>query len=119
LAICALDSNFSRDYSEDAMAKARTVPHKEQPLKSYTFRVVIEPDPFEDGRMAYHAYVPLLEEKGAATFGYTIEEAVTNLQEVVRMVLQSMKRHGEPIPEEPNTEVHISSEPIVTVTLAQ
>jgi hypothetical protein len=35
------------------------------------------------------------------------------------MVLQSMQRHGEPIPEEPNTEVRISSEPIVTVTLAQ
>jgi predicted RNase H-like HicB family nuclease len=101
------------------MAKARTVPKKGQFLKSYTFRVVIEPDPFEDGRMAYHAYVPLLEEKGAATFGYTIEEALTNLHEVVHMVLQSMQRHGEPIPEEPNTEVRISSEPIVTVTLAQ
>lgn len=99
------------------MTKARTAALKEKPVKSYTFRAVIEPDPFEDGRMAYHAYVPLLEEKGAATFGYTIEEALANLQEVVRMVLQSMKRHHEPIPEEPAAEVKISSEPAVTVTL--
>jgi predicted RNase H-like HicB family nuclease len=58
-------------------------------------------------------------DSSAPTFGYTVEEALTNLHEVVHMVLQSMQRHGEPIPEEPNTEVHISSEPVVTVTLAQ
>jgi len=98
------------------MAKVRS-PLKEKPMKSYTFRVVIETDLFEDGRTAYHAYVPLLEEKGAATFGYTREEALANLQEVVRMVIQSMRRHNEPIPEEPEGEVKVSSEPLVTVTL--
>ncbi|MFN4218666.1 MAG: type II toxin-antitoxin system HicB family antitoxin [Candidatus Bipolaricaulia bacterium] len=101
------------------MTKARAVALEKKSVKSYTFRVVIEPDPFEDGRMAYHACVPLLEEKGAATFGYTVEEALANLQEVVRMVLQSMKRHHEPIPEEPEAEVKISSEPAVTVTLME
>ncbi len=99
------------------MLRTRSAALPEKLVKSYTFRVVIEPDPFEDGRMAYHAYVPLLEEKGAATFGYTIEEALDNLQEVVRMVLHSMNRHHEPIPEEPETEVKVSSEPTVTVAL--
>lgn len=101
------------------MAKARAAILEDKPVKSYTFRVVVEPDPFDNGRMAYHAYVPVLEEKGAATFGYTVEEALANLQEVVRMVLQSMKRHGEPIPEEPHTEVQVSSKPVVTVTLTE
>lgn len=101
------------------MAKVRSITLEDKSVKSYTFRVVIEPDPFEDGRMAYHAYVPILEEKGAATFGYTVEEALANLHEVVRMVLQSMKRHREPIPEEPQTEVQISSEPAVTVTITE
>ncbi|MEM4204641.1 MAG: type II toxin-antitoxin system HicB family antitoxin [Candidatus Methanomethylicaceae archaeon] len=85
--------DWHRAYNLDAMAKARAATLEDKPVKSYTFRVVVEPDPFDNGRMAYHAYVPVLEEKGAATFGYTVEEALANLQEVVRMVLQSMKRH--------------------------
>jgi predicted RNase H-like HicB family nuclease len=104
-------------YNLNTMTRVRNAAFKERPVKAYTFRAVIEPDPFEDGRMAYHAYVPLLEEKGAATYGSTVEEALAHLQEVVRMVLHSMQRHHEPIPEEPETEVKISSEPAVTVTL--
>lgn len=31
---------------------------RRQPVKTFVFHVVIEEDPFEDGRMAYAAYVP-------------------------------------------------------------
>ena len=87
-------------------------------MKSYTFHVVIEEDPFEDGRMAYHAYIPALREKGASTWGYTPEEAVKNIHEVAALVIESLRAHGEEIPIEPKDEVQVSEGPLVTVTLA-
>jgi hypothetical protein len=43
-------------------------------MKSYIFRVVIEPDKFEDGRDAWHGFCPAL--KGCHTWGHTYEEAL-------------------------------------------
>jgi predicted RNase H-like HicB family nuclease len=54
-------------------------------MKIYTFRIVIEPD--ED---RWVAYSPLLKEKGGATWGYTKEEALKNINEVLEMVVESM-----------------------------
>lgn len=82
-------------------------------MKTYILKVVIEEDQFEDGRMAYHAYCPTL--KGASTWGYTKEEALKNIREVVEMTIESMIDHGEPIPEEP--EIQVSSEPRVAITV--
>lgn len=82
-------------------------------MKTYILKVMIEEDQFEDGRMAYHAYCPTL--KGAGTWGYTKEEALENIREVVEMTIESMIEHGEPIPEEP--EVQIFSEPRVAITI--
>jgi len=44
-------------------------------MKKFVFTVVIEEDPFEDGRMAYHIHSPALAEYGAATWDFTREEA--------------------------------------------
>ncbi len=82
-------------------------------MKTYVFKVVVEEDPFEDGRMAYHAYCPAL--KGAKTWGYTKEETLKNIQEVIEMTVESMIEHGESISEAP--EVQIFSEPRVAVTV--
>jgi len=82
-------------------------------MKTYILKVLIEEDQFEDGRMAYHAYCPTL--KGASTWGYTKEEALKNIREVVEMTIESMIDHGEPIPEEP--EIQVSSEPRVAITV--
>ena len=87
-------------------------------MKSYIFKAIIEEDPYPDGRMAYHAYIPILQEKGASTFGYTREEALENLQEVTQLVLECLLKHGEPIPEGPTEEVKVSAEPLVTATIA-
>ena len=51
-------------------------------MKSYVFKVVVEPD--QDG---WHAYCPVLEDRGAATWGYTEEEALKNIQEVLQLVV--------------------------------
>ncbi len=82
-------------------------------MKAYTFRVVIEADPFEDGRMAYHAYCPAL--KGCHTWGYTKEEAIKNIQEAVRGHIEALLKLGLEIPTEPECEVQVSSKPLVTV----
>jgi predicted RNase H-like HicB family nuclease len=64
-------------------------------MKTYRYRVVVEPD---DG--VWHAYCPTLEAQGVATWGDTSAEALDNLQVVLRLVLESLRAHGEPIPEE-------------------
>jgi len=81
-------------------------------MKTYLFRVVIEPD--ED---RWFAYCPVLKDKGGATWGYTKEEALKNIREVVQMTIESMIEHKEKIPEEPEKEVKVFSEPSVAVTV--
>jgi len=77
-------------------------------VKSYVFRVVIEAD--ED---VWHARVPELESKGAATWGKTREEALRNIQEVAQMVIEELLEDGKPLP----TGVTVHDEPLVSVTV--
>jgi predicted RNase H-like HicB family nuclease len=67
-------------------------------LKSYVFRVVVEPDEFEDGTPAFHAYCPSL--NGARTYGKTQEEALENIRTVVKMVVDEMVEEGKQIPKD-------------------
>ena len=102
------------------MPAPRYIPIRERPVKSYTFKVVLEQDkwPDEPDKAAFwRAYIPVLEEKGAATFGETKVEALENLQTLLRMVIASMLEHGETIPEEPSSEVQVSSFPRVAVNV--
>ena len=77
-------------------------------MKTYVFRVVIEPD--ED---RWSAHCPALQAYGAATWGNTQEEALKHIQEVVQMVVEELLEDGDPIPED----VQVSQEPLVAVTL--
>jgi predicted RNase H-like HicB family nuclease len=81
-------------------------------MKTYTFKVVVEPD--ED---RWHAYCPALEGQGASTWGHTREEALKHIHEVVQLVVESMIEHGEKLPEETTEEVQITVEPRVTVNV--
>ena len=81
-------------------------------MKTYIFRVVVEPD--ED---RWIAYCPLLQSQGGATWGETQDEALTNMQKVVQMTVQSMIEHGEALPEGPPNEVAVFTEPSVSVTI--
>lgn len=54
--------------------------------------------------------------KGGATWGYTREEALKNIREVVEMIIEELIEDGEHIPEAPEKEVQIFSEPRVMVT---
>ncbi len=77
-------------------------------MKSYIFKVIVEPD--DD---VWHARIPELESRGAATWGTTREDALKNIQEVARIVIEDMIEDGEPLPEG----VMVYDEPRVSVTL--
>lgn len=62
-------------------------------MKSYVFRVELEPD--EEG---WRALYPPLEDIGASTWGQTQEEAIKNIQEVLSMILEESEEDGQPIP---------------------
>lgn len=89
-------------------------------MKSYTFKVVLEKDKWPDEpdeKAVWRAYVPVLESKGVATWGYTKVEALQNLQQTLQMVLEDMMELGEPIPTEPEDEVVVFNDPHVTATV--
>ena len=90
---------------------------KQIKMKTYIFKVTIEKDFFEDGREAYHAYAPAL--KGAATWGYTKEEVIDNIKEVIQMIVESKIEHHELLPSEDRATgmVTVSTEPKVSVTV--
>lgn len=71
-------------------------------MKTYVFRVMVEPD--ED---RWVSYCPALEQFGAATWGYTEEEASKNIREVVEMIVAEMVEDDLPIPDGPEDEVVI------------
>ena len=83
----------------------------ETETRTYLFRVVVEPD--ED---RWHAYCPVLGGIGGATRGYTREEALKNIGEVVELIIEELIEDGEHIPEALENEVQIFSEPRVMVT---
>ncbi len=65
-------------------------------MKSYVFKVVIEDDEFEDGRKAYQAHCPEIEE--AVTWGNTREEAMQRINELLHGLVQMRIEKGLPIP---------------------
>lgn len=91
------------------METIRYIPTTEGDMKTYLFKVVVEPD--ED---RWSACCPVLLKQGAATWGTTREEALQHVNEVVHMVVAELIiEDGEPIPED----VSVSREPLVSVTL--
>ncbi len=87
-------------------------------MKTYNFKVVVEPDEDFDGNPSgWHAYCPALEREGASTWGLTEAEARKNIDEVVHLVVESMLEHGERVPEEPLDQEGAAVEPRVAVTV--
>jgi predicted RNase H-like HicB family nuclease len=90
-------------------------------MKTYTFKVVVEPDEDADGNSAWHAHCPALENVGAATSGVTKEEALKNINEVIRLIVQEFTEEGKPLPEGPLDFVEVEEvsqeEPRIAVTV--
>ena len=65
-------------------------------MKTYSFKVVLEPDEDAEGNPAWFAYCPALESIGAATSGRTKAEAPKNINEVVHMIVQELFSKDKP-----------------------
>ncbi|MGA2186022.1 MAG: type II toxin-antitoxin system HicB family antitoxin [Bryobacteraceae bacterium] len=70
-------------------------------MKTYSFKVVIESDEDAQGNPAWHAWCPALASISAATSGRTRSEALRNINDVVRMIVQEFIEEGKPLPEGP------------------
>src|SRR3954453_18391536 len=77
-------------------------------LTTYAFKVVLEPD--ED---RWRAFVPELEHLGAATWGYSREEALTHMREVMELIVAELVEDGGPVP----APAQVSREPLIPVTV--
>jgi predicted RNase H-like HicB family nuclease len=87
-------------------------------MKTYNFKIVVEPDEDFDGELSgFHAFCPALERQGASTWGATEAEALKNIDSVVHMVVQSMVEHGQQLPEEPSDQVEVTADARVAVTV--
>lgn len=63
-------------------------------MKELTYTIILERE--EDG--GYHAFCPTL--KGCHSQGDTYEEALVNIQDAIKLYLESLKAHNEEIPVE-------------------
>jgi predicted RNase H-like HicB family nuclease len=81
-------------------------------MKTYTFKVVVEPD--EGG---YHAYCPALRHLGAVTQGATEAEALANINEVVQMIMDELHEEGAPLPEASTDDIEVFDGTRVAVTV--
>ena len=87
-------------------------------MKTYSFKVVLEPDEDALGNPAWHAYCPALEAIGAATSGRTRDEALKNINEVVRMIVEESLEEGRPLPEGPADDVEVTGMSMETPRIA-
>jgi len=76
-------------------------------VKTYSFKVLLEPDEDSDGRPAWFAYCPALKHIGGNASGRTKNEALKNLSEIVRMIIEELHEDGEPIPQSPSKYVRV------------
>lgn len=63
-------------------------------MRYFTFEIVIEKEPEDDGYLAYSPTLP-----GCSSNGRTIEEAKRNMREAIQQHLESLLAHSEPIPQ--------------------
>jgi predicted RNase H-like HicB family nuclease len=78
---------------------------------TYNFPAIVEAD---DDR--WFAYCPPLLEQGGSTWGYTPQEALRNLEDVVQLVVESLLAHGDSIPKADELTT-VPDEPRVAVTV--
>jgi len=70
-------------------------------MKFYSFQIVIEKEPEDEG---YYAYSPTL--PGCFSNGKTIEAAKLNMREAVQQHISSLLDHAQPVPQDSNL-VHV------------
>lgn len=70
-------------------------------MRFYTFEIVIEKEPEDEGYFAHSPQLP-----GCFSNGKTIEETKVSIREAIQQHLASLLDHGQPIPQR-ETLVHV------------
>jgi predicted RNase H-like HicB family nuclease len=91
-------------------------------LRTYNFKVIIEPDEDFDGNPSgFHAYCPAIESQGASTWGETREMALKNINEVVHLIIDGFIEEGKPLPDGSDGYLQVEEvsldRPCITVTV--
>ena len=101
-------------------------------MRTYSFQVVLEKDKWPDEpdeNVVWRAYIPALEHKGAASWGYTQKEALKNLQDAVDLLVEYLLEQGEEIDfeslltdeeeslSESRSQIQVSDVPLIAVTV--
>ena len=91
-------------------------------MKTYNFKIVLEPDQDFDGKPSgWRAFCPALESLGGATWGETRDEALKNMGDVIRMIVDEFIEEGRPLPEGPQDSVDVyevsRDQPRIAVTV--
>ena len=89
-------------------------------MKTYLFQAVLEQDKWPDEpdeKAVWRAYIPALEHKGAASWGYTEKEALENLENAVDLLVEHLLEVGEDIPTDPSSQIQVSDVPLVAVAV--
>ncbi|HEX2224938.1 MAG TPA: type II toxin-antitoxin system HicB family antitoxin [Thermoanaerobaculia bacterium] len=63
-------------------------------MRFYSFEIVIEKEPEDEGYFAYSPTLP-----GCFSNGRTVEETKRSMREAVQQHLESLLAHGDPIPQ--------------------
>jgi predicted RNase H-like HicB family nuclease len=61
-------------------------------MRYYSFEIVIEKEPEDEGYLAYSPQLP-----GCFSNGKTIEETKVNIREAIQQHIASLLAHGQPI----------------------
>lgn len=70
-------------------------------MKFYSFQIVIEKEPEDEGFSAYSPTLP-----GCFSNGLTIEDARGNMRQAIEQHIASLIAHGQPIPQQ-ERRVHV------------
>jgi predicted RNase H-like HicB family nuclease len=62
-------------------------------MRYYTFEIVVEKEPEDDGYLAYSPTLP-----GCFSNGLTIEDTKRNMREAIQLHIESLLDHGDRIP---------------------
>ena len=85
-------------------------------MKTFALQVVLEKDKWPDEpdeKAVWRAYIPALEHKGAASWGYTQKEALKNLQDAVDLLFEWLLEHGEELLPGLSSQTQISDLPLI------
>ncbi len=74
--------------------------------KVLNYRIIIEPEKYEDGSTVYTAYCPTL---GISDYGDTVEEVLESIKEGIELAVEVLMEEGKEVPFDRVTEQIITS----------